>query len=62
MEMRSDGNLEAEGVALMERLSDHQSKSIFSNFDSRLQILDDVFSEISYSFDLIRKYWELRNW
>ena len=57
MEMRSDGNSEAEGVALMERLSDHQSRSIFSNFDSRLQILDDVFSEISYSFDLIRKYW-----
>jgi hypothetical protein len=57
MEMRSDGNSEAEGVALMERLSDHQSGSIFSNFDSRLQILDDVFSEISYSLDLIRKYW-----
>ena len=57
MEMRSDGNSEAEGVALMERLSDHQSRSIFSNFDSRLQILDDVFSEISYSFGLIRKYW-----
>ena len=57
MEMRSDGNSEAEGVALMERLSDHQSGSIFSNFDSRLQILDDVFSEISYSFDLIWKYW-----
>ena len=57
MEMRSDGNSEAEGVALMERLSDHQSRGIFSNFDSRLQILDDVFSEISYSLDLIRKYW-----
>lgn len=57
MEMRSDGNSEAEGVALMERLSDHQAGSIFSNFDSRLQILDDVFSEISYSFGLIRKYW-----
>ena len=57
MEMRSDGNSEAEGVALMERLSDYQSRGIFSNFDSRLQILDDVFSEISYSFDLIRKYW-----
>ena len=60
MEMRSDGNSEAEGVALMERLSDHQSRSIFSNFDSRLQILDDVFSEISYSFDLIRKYWGVK--
>ena len=57
MEMRSDGNSEAEGVALMERLSDRQSRGIFSNFDSRLQILDDVFSEISYSLDLIRKYW-----
>ena len=57
MEMRSDGNSEAEGVALMERLSDHHSRSTFSNFDSRLQILDDVFSEISYSLDLIRKYW-----
>ena len=57
MEMRSDGNSEAEGVALMERLSDRQSRGIFSNFDSRLQILDDVFSEISYSFGLIRKYW-----
>lgn len=57
MEMRSDGNSEAEGVALMERLSDHHSRSTFSNFDRRLQILDDVFSEISYSLDLIRKYW-----
>ncbi len=60
MEMRSDGNSEAEGVALMERLSDRQSRGIFSNFDSRLQILDDVFSEISYSFDLIRKYWGVK--
>tara|TARA_Y100000591_G_scaffold47800_1_gene36121 strand:- start:1769 stop:2923 length:1155 start_codon:yes stop_codon:yes gene_type:complete len=57
MEMRSDGNSEAEGVALMERLSDRQSRGIFSNFDSRLQILDDVFSEISYSLSLIKKYW-----
>ena len=57
MELRGDGKSEAEGVALMERLSDHHSRSTFSNFDSRLQILDDVFSEISYSFDLIRKYW-----
>ena len=57
MESRGDGKSEAEGVALMERLSDHHSRSTFSNFDSRLQILDDVFSEISYSLDLIRKYW-----
>lgn len=57
MELRGDGESEAEGVALMERLSDHHSRSTFSNFDSRLQILDDVFSEISYSLDLIRKYW-----
>ena len=57
MELRGDGKSEAEGVALMERLSDHHSRSTFSNFDSRLQILDDVFSEISYSLDLIRKYW-----
>ena len=57
MELRGDGKSEAEGVALMERLSDHHSRSTFSNFDSRLQILDDVFSEISYGLDLIRKYW-----
>ena len=57
MELRGDGKSEAEGVALMERLSDHHSRSTFSNFDSRMQILDDVFSEISYSLDLIRKYW-----
>lgn len=57
MELRGDGKSEAEGVALMERLSDHHSRSTFSNFDRRLQILDDVFSEISYSLDLIRKYW-----
>ena len=57
MELRGDGKSEAEGVALMERLSDRHSRSTFSNFDSRLQILDDVFSEISYSLDLIRKYW-----
>ena len=57
MELRGDGKSEAEEVAIMERLSDHHSRSTFSNFDSRLQILDDVFSEISYSLDLIRKYW-----
>ena len=57
MGMRSDGNSEAEGVTLMERLSDHKSGSIFSDFDTRLQILDDVFSEISYSLSLIKKYW-----
>ena len=60
MEMRSDGNSEAEGVALMERLSDHPKGSIFSNFNRRLQILDDLFSEISYSFNLIKKYWGVK--
>ena len=57
MELRSDGKSEAEGVALMERLSDHPAGSIFSNFNRRLQILDDLFSEIGYSFNLIKKYW-----
>ena len=60
MELRSDGNSEAEGVALMERLSDHQPGSIFSDFDNRLQILDDMFSEISYSLSLIKKYWGVK--
>ena len=60
MGLRSDGNSEAEGVTLMERLSDHQSGSIFSDFDTRLQILDDVFSEISYSLSLIKKYWGVK--
>ena len=60
MELRSDGESEAEGVALMERLSDHPKGSIFSNFNRRLQILDDLFSEISYSFNLIKKYWGVK--
>ena len=60
MGLRSDGNSEAEGVTLMERLSDHQSGSIFSDFDTRLQILDDVFSEINYSLSLIKKYWGVK--
>ena len=60
MEMRSDGKSEADGVALMERLSDHPKRSIFSNFNSRLQILDVLFSEISYSFNLIKKYWGVK--
>ena len=60
MEMRSDGKSEAEGVAPMERLSDRPVGSIFSNIDSRLQILDDLFSEISYSLDLIKKYWGVK--
>ena len=60
MGLRSDGNSEAEGATLMERLSDHQSGSIFSDFDTRLQILDDVFSEISYSLSLIKKYWGVK--
>ena len=60
MEMRSDGKSEAEGVALMERLSERPVRSIFSNIDSRLQILDDLFSEISYSLDLIKKYWGVK--
>ena len=60
MELRSDGESEAEGVALMERLSDHPAGSIFSNFNRRLQILDDLFSEIGYSFNLIKKYWGVK--
>ena len=57
MEMRSDGKLELDEVALMERLSDHPTGTTFSNLNSRLQILDDLFSEIGYSFNLIKKYW-----
>ena len=57
MEMRSDGKSEADEVALMERLSDHPTESTFSNLNSRLQILDDLMSEIGYSFSLIKKYW-----
>tara|TARA_B100000424_G_scaffold165602_1_gene127126 strand:+ start:6640 stop:7794 length:1155 start_codon:yes stop_codon:yes gene_type:complete len=57
MEMRSDGKSEADEVALMERLSDHPTESTFSNLNSRLQILDDLLSEIGYSFGLIKKYW-----
>ena len=57
MEMRSDGKLELDEVALMERLSDHPRGTTFSNLNSRLQILDDLFSEIGYSFNLIKKYW-----
>jgi len=57
MEMRSDGKSEADEVALMERLSDHPTESTFSNLNSRLQILDDLLSEIGYSFSLIKKYW-----
>ena len=60
MEMRSDGKSEAEGVALMERLSDRPGGSTFSNIDSRLQIIDDLFSEIRYSLDLIKKYWGVK--
>ena len=60
MELRSDGKSEAEGVALMKRLSDHHSGSTFSNFNSRLQILDELVSEISYSFNLIKKYWGIK--
>ena len=57
MEMRSDGKSEADEVAVMERLSDHPTESTFSNLNSRLQILDDLMSEIGYSFSLIKKYW-----
>ena len=57
MEMRSHGKSEADEVALMERLSDHPTESTFSNLNSRLQILDDLLSEIGYSFGLIKKYW-----
>ena len=60
MELRSDGESEDGGVALMERLSDHPTGSIFSNFNRRLQILDGLFSEISYSFNLIKKYWGVK--
>ena len=57
MEERSGGKSDDEKVALMERLSDHTRGSVFSNIDTRLQILDDFFSEISYSLNLIKKYW-----
>ena len=57
MEMRSDGKSEADEVAIMKRLSDHPTESPFSNLNSRLQILDDLMSEIGYSFSLIKKYW-----
>ena len=60
MEQRSDGKSDSERVALMERLSDHPTGSIFSNIHSRLQILDNLFSEISYSFNLIKKYWGVK--
>ena len=60
MEQRSDGNSDAEGVGLMERLSDRPAVVIFSNIDSRLQILDNLISEINYSFNLIKKYWGVK--
>ena len=60
MEQRSDGNSDAEGVGLMERLSDRPAGVIFSNIDSRLQILDNLISEINYSFNLIKKYWGVK--
>ena len=60
MEERSAGKSVAEKVALMERLSDHTRGSVFSNIDTRLQILDDLFSELSYSLNLIKKYWGVK--
>ena len=61
MEERSGGKSDAEKVAVMERLSDHTKVSVFSNIDTRLQILDDLFSEISYSLNLIKNTGELGN-
>lgn len=60
MEERSGNKTDAEESALMERFSDYVTGSIFSNVDSRLQILDDLFSEISYVFNLIKRYWGIR--
>tara|TARA_B100002019_G_scaffold236717_1_gene211352 strand:+ start:531 stop:1685 length:1155 start_codon:yes stop_codon:yes gene_type:complete len=60
MEERSGNKTDAEESALMERFSDYATGSIFSNVDSRLQILDDLFSEISYVFNLIKRYWGIR--
>ena len=60
MEERSGGKSDAQKVALMERLSDHTRGSVFSNIDTRLQILDDLFSELSYSLNLIKKYWGVK--
>ncbi|GIS50447.1 MAG: hypothetical protein Ct9H90mP24_7390 [Methanobacteriota archaeon] len=48
------------GLLSWKGLSDHPTGSIFSNFNRRLQILDDLFSEISYSFNLIKKYWGVK--
>ena len=60
MEERSGNKTDAEECVLMERFSDYATGSIFSNVDSRLQILDDLFSEISYVFNLIKRYWGIR--
>ena len=60
MEVGSGEKSDVEGVALMERLSDHTKGSLFSNVDSRLEILDEFFSEISYSLSLIKNYWGAR--
>ena len=60
MEERSGNKTDAEESVLMERFSDYATGSIFSNVDSRLQILDDLFSEISYVFNLIKRYWGIR--
>ena len=57
MEQRSDEKSDVEEGGLMERLSDHPSRSIFSDIDGRLRILDSFVSEIGYSFNLIKKYW-----
>ena len=57
MEQRSDEKSDVEEGGLMERLSDHPARSIFSDIDGRLRILDSFVSEIGYSFNLIKKYW-----
>ena len=60
MEQRSDDSSDIGEGALMERLSDHPRREIFSKIDSRLRNLDDLVSEIDYSFNLIKKYWGVK--
>ncbi len=44
----------------MERLSGRSAGNMFSNFDKRLSILDDLISEIGYNVYLIKKFWGAR--
>jgi len=60
MEQRSDDSSDIGEGALMERLSDLPRREIFSKIDSRLGNLDDLVSEIDYSFSLIKKYWGVK--